>query len=84
MFNPREYLETIKVVIEHRENSNAKTFALVVRNKQILCIPTSHVQQLDNRLRLLSSHILQYGLSSQEWTDLERKVARLQKEGLLL
>lgn len=83
MFNPREYLETIRVVIEHRPISNEKTFALVVRNKQILCIPKSQVLKLDSHLKLISNHALQYGFSDREWTDLERKVAKLQKGGLL-
>lgn len=83
MFNPREYLETIRTVIEHRGSSNEKTFALVVRNKQVLCIPKSQVQRLDTYLKQLPSLKLQRGFTDSEWAGLEKKVARLQKGGLL-
>lgn len=83
MFNPREYLETIRTVIEHRGSSNEKTFALVVRNKQVLCIPKTQVQKLDTHLKVLSGHMLQHGLCEGEWNILERQIARLQKAGLL-
>ncbi|KKN02825.1 hypothetical protein LCGC14_1113930 [marine sediment metagenome] len=78
-----DWLETCRVAIKNRPHSESKTYALLVRNKQILCISKDKCEKLDNHLAVCTSYRLECGFTSAEWQQIKQKIACFIKGGLL-
>lgn len=82
--NPEQLLLCVEHAIATRPPSDRKTYRLVLKNRQILCVPTGSLEPIEVEFGRYPTDTLDAGLTTDEWDRLKLKISNvLRQKGLL-